>query len=188
MEGRRPAAQVRETRTLPSIVLTVSLLPCATRLAIRGREAAAAAMSFAIGVEFPRQACRAVTEGSRAVLWLGPDEWLLIAPDDRPDVLVEALTGALGGEPASIVEVSDRNVGIVVAGERAAEAINAFNALDLDAAAFPVGMCTRTLFGKAEIILWRTAADAFRLEAWRSFAPYVLGCLAEAGQEFEIGR
>ena len=45
---------------------------------------------------------------------------------------------------------------------------------------FPVGMCTRTLFGKAEIVLWRMRADAWRIEVWRSFAPYVLGCLEEA--------
>ena len=51
--------------------------------------------------------------------------------------------------------------GIAVSGSRAAWAINAFCALDLHLAAFPVGMCTRTLFGKAEIILWRTAAETF---------------------------
>jgi len=40
------------------------------------------------------------------------------------------------------------------------------------------------MFGKAEIILWRKADDAFRIEVWRSFAPYVLGCLAEASREY----
>ena len=58
--------------------------------------------------------------------------------------------------------------------------------LDLDQAAFPVGMCTRTLFGKAEIVLWRKADDAFRVEVWRSFAPYVLGCLGEACREYGV--
>jgi sarcosine oxidase subunit gamma len=46
-------------------------------------------------------------------------------------------------------------------------------------------MCTRTVFGKAEIVLWRTAAETFRIEVWRSFAPYVLGCLEEAGREYQ---
>jgi len=45
-------------------------------------------------------------------------------------------------------------------------------------------MCTRTLFGKAEIVLWRTTPDTFRIEVWRSFAPYVLGSLAEAAREY----
>ena len=55
-------------------------------------------------------------------------------------------------------------------------------------AAFPVGMCTRTLFGKAEIVLWRTAPRPFRIEVWRSFAPYVLGCLDEACREYRTDR
>jgi sarcosine oxidase subunit gamma len=43
-------------------------------------------------------------------------------------------------------------------------------------------MCTRTLLGKAEIVLWRIGAAAFRLEVWRSFAPYVSAFLAEAAR------
>ena len=159
------------------------LLP-ATRFIARGDGAAIAAMEFSFGVDFPREACRAATKGQRAALWLGPDEWLLLAPDGEADVVVRSLTEALRGEPASIVDVSDRQLGIGVSGPKSAVTLNAFNALDLHTDAFPVGMCTRTLFGKAEIVLWRTAADVFHIEVWRSFAPYVLGCLAEAAREY----
>jgi heterotetrameric sarcosine oxidase gamma subunit len=44
-------------------------------------------------------------------------------------------------------------------------------------------MGTRTLLGKAAIVLWRTAADVFRIEVWRSFTPYVWACLEEARRE-----
>ena len=53
-------------------------------------------------------------------------------------------------------------------------------ARNLDASAFPVGMCTRTVLAKAEVVLWRTAAEAFRLEVARSFVSYVAEFLAEA--------
>ena len=164
--------------------VTVTVLPPATRLAVRAGEAAVDALATAFGIALPREPCRASTKGARAALWLGPDEWLLIAPDGEAAVLAAWMAEALGQEPASIVEVSDRNIAIEVTGARAGEAINAFNALDLHIDAFPVGMCTRTLFGKAEIVLWRTAAATFRVEVWRSFAPYVLGCLEEAGREY----
>ena len=59
--------------------------------------------------------------------------------------------------------------------------------LDLDPAAFPVGMATRTLFTKAEIVLWRQGADTFHVEVWRSFAPYLHGLLAEAAREYVKG-
>ena len=43
--------------------------------------------------------------------------------------------------------------------------------LDLGLAAFPAGTCTRTLVGKADMVLWLTAADVFRIEVWRSLLP-----------------
>ncbi|ADZ70374.1 Sarcosine oxidase, gamma subunit [Polymorphum gilvum SL003B-26A1] len=55
--------------------------------------------------------------------------------------------------------------------------------IDLDPAAFPPGTATRTLFHKAEIVLWRTDEDVFVLEAWRTFLPYVEGLLADAALE-----
>jgi sarcosine oxidase subunit gamma len=127
-------------------------------------------------VALPREACRAATNGTMSALWIGPDEWLVLLTDGQSMPL-----NAAGG---SIVEVSDRQVGINVSGPAAADAINAFNALDLHIESFPIGMCTRTRFDKAEIVLWRTAAETFRIEVWRSFAPYVLGCLAEATREY----
>jgi sarcosine oxidase, subunit gamma len=47
-----------------------------------------------------------------------------------------------------------------------------------------VGMATRTLLGKAEIVLWRQAVDRFQIDVWRSFAPYVREFLSEAAREF----
>ena len=41
-------------------------------------------------------------------------------------------------------------------------------------------MCTRTLFGKAEIMLWRIDAEVFRIEVARSSARYVWDLLEEA--------
>jgi sarcosine oxidase gamma subunit len=40
------------------------------------------------------------------------------------------------------------------------------------------------VFGKAAITLWRTGAEAFRLEAFRSYLPYVRDYLTEAAREF----
>ncbi len=164
--------------------VTIRVLPEATRFVVRGSADAIGRIGRAFGVDPSHDACRAATNGIRSALWLGPDEWLLIAPDGEGPFLFDAMRDGLGELPASVVEVSDRNVGIEVAGTRAADVINAFNPLDLGGSAFPVGMCTRTVFGKAEIVLWRTGPDVFRIEAWRSFVPYVLGQLDEATLEF----
>lgn len=166
-------------------VAAVSLVavPATTRLLLRGGEPMAAAVAPALGFALPTRACRAAEGGERAALWLGPDEWLILAPEAEAATVLGTLAGALAGQPHSLVDVSHRSTAIDVAGAKAAEALNAFVALDLDAPAFPVGMCTRTLLGKAEIVLWRRAPEQFRVDVARSFAAYVWGCLEEARLE-----
>ncbi|HZP20629.1 MAG TPA: sarcosine oxidase subunit gamma family protein [Bauldia sp.] len=164
--------------------VTVVALPAFTRFIVRGSAKAAAAIGGAFGIALPVEACRAAGDGERSALWLGPDEWLLLAPEGEGTDLFPLLQRSLGAEPASIVDISERQLGISVAGERAADVLNAFNPLDLDPAAFPVGTVTRTVFAKAEIVMWRTDIAAFHIEVWRSFAPYVLGCLEEACREY----
>ena len=70
-------------------------------------------------------------------------------------------------------------------GPHAATILSGGCPLDLDLAEFPIGMCTRSVFAKADIVLWRTRADAFHLEVWRSFSGYVTGLLSEIAREFE---
>ena len=158
----------------------VQSLPPATRYILRGNAAVRAAAQQALTLQLPANPCRAVSDGERAALWLGPDEWLLIAADGAAAILGAALNEALQGLPHSLVDVSHRQVALALDGPQAATLLAAGCPLDLDARAFPVNMCTRTVLGKAEIVLWRTAADAFRIEVWRSFAAYLSTFLAEA--------
>ena len=175
---------LRAARCGPLLALAgaVATLPPATRYVLRGADAARHAAGKALGVELPGVACRAGTAGERAALWLGPDEWLLIAPEADAAEVSAALERALADVPHSLVDVSHRQCALGVQGHQAATLLAAGCPLDLDPAAFPVGMCTRTMLAKSEVVLWRTAADTFRIEVWRSFAPYVTQFLAEAGR------
>lgn len=164
--------------------VALASLPPAARFVLRCRLDGIAPMGSAFGVGLPQAACRAAAAGGRAALWLGPDEWLLLAPAMEGATLAAALQQAAEGRPHSLVDVSHRQVGIEVSGREAAAALNAGCPLDLDPAVFPVGMCTRTVLGKSEIVLWRTAPTTFHVEVWRSFAPYVWQLLEEALREF----
>jgi sarcosine oxidase, subunit gamma len=166
----------------PAVVLTP--LPPAARFVLRARPAAQHAAAAPFGAALPTVACRAATADNRAALWLGPDEWLLLAPDADGPALAASLETALAGLPHSLMDVSHRQSGLTVSGPEAVAVLNAGCPLDLDPDTFPNGMCTRTVFAKASITLWRTGAQAFRVEAWRSFLPYVWGYLTEAAREF----
>ena len=165
----------------------ISPLPPTARFIFRGRDAAIDQAGATFGVSLPRQACRSAASGSRAALWLGPDEWLLLADPEEGDAVEEALTAALAGTRHSLVEISHRNAGFALTGPGAATALNAGCPLDLDLAAFPIGMCTRTIFAKAEIVLWRTDAERFHVELGRSFVCYVTQYLEQVLGELEAG-
>jgi sarcosine oxidase subunit gamma len=164
---------------------TVTLLSGLGRLSLRGAPEVLAAAGVAFGLRLPDQACRAREGDGCAALWLGPDEQLLLVQQSQwPDALA-ALASTLSGMPHSLVDISQRQIALQIDGARAADVLSAGCPLDLHPQAFPVGMCTRTLFAKSPIVLWRTAADAFHLEVWRSFALYVQQLLHEVGREFE---
>jgi heterotetrameric sarcosine oxidase gamma subunit len=156
--------------------VTLTPVPPVTRISIRAGREAAMAIGDMLGVALPTTPCRSNRSSNRAALWLGPDEWLVLADDGAKLPTTQAA--------GSIVDVSHRDTALSVSGPRAAWAVNAFCALDLHVSAFPVGMCTRTVFGKAQIVLWRTAPDTFCIEVARSVAPYVWACLEEAQREF----
>ena len=161
---------------------TLAPLPPAARYILRGGPAVRAAAEQAVGVGIPAEACRALTREGRAALWLGPDEWLLITPVAQGASLAEQLATALAGLPHSLVDVGHRQSGCELGGPLAATLLSAGCPLDLDERAFPVGMCTRTVVAKAEVVLWRTATETFRIDVARSFVAYVSEFLAEAGR------
>ncbi|MEA2877127.1 MAG: sarcosine oxidase, subunit gamma [Hyphomicrobiales bacterium] len=167
----------------PGSGVELSLLPPRARFVLRCRPGSVAAAGQALGVALPTEACRAAVSASRAALWLGPDEWLLLAAPEDAAAIVQQFAGALAGAPHALVDVSHRGAAIAVKGAHAATLINHGCALDLAHAAFPAGMCTRTLFEKAEIVLWRTEEHTYHAEIERSFAPYVWRMLRQARED-----
>lgn len=139
--------------------------------------------NFALKLDIPINAMAGDRE--RMNLRLGPDEWLLIGPEAQSESIAREIEGALAGAFFSLVDISHRNVAFQLSGAHAREILNGGCPLELDEAAFPGGSATRTVFGKAEIVLIRPqAAYAYRIECLRSFGPYVHGLLNELLREF----
>jgi sarcosine oxidase, subunit gamma len=139
-------------------------------------------LGSALGFPLPTTPLRAASGGERAALWLGPDEWLLVAATAEVRDTLNDLRMKLSAAPASLVDVGHRNIGLSLAGAGAGDVLACGCPLDFALAAFPVGMCTRTIFGKCEVVVWRVGDERFHLEAARSFAPYLVNLLAEASR------
>jgi sarcosine oxidase subunit gamma len=164
----------------------IRLLPGAARFSLRLREADAAEVGAASGFRLDQPLNSFAAEGERLSLRLGPDEWLLIGPEVDAEAIASEIAATLGTRFHALVDIGHRNIAIEVKGAHAADIINAGCPLDLFEESFPTGTATRTLLGKAEMVLLRLDdAPTFRVECWRSFATYVHGFLVEAARDFE---
>jgi len=174
-------------RSLPPVPATAWMraMPPAMRFILHGDARVRAAAAAVWGTPFAEESCRAMFQGGRATLWLGPDEYLLLGADAASEVAAaDAIEHSLAAFPHALVNISHRQFALEVSGSHAATLLSGACPLDLDLGEFPVGMCTRTVLAKADIVLWRTRDDAFHLEAWRSFSGYVTGLLSEIAREF----
>ncbi len=165
--------------------VAIRLLAPRARFSLRVRPSllARAKGSAGFALDLPINRCQAM--GARMAMRLGPDEWLLCGPQSEAAQITGDVQAALAGLRYALVDVGHARVALSVSGPGAAGAINGGCALDLSPLAFPAGTATRTLLGKAEIILARwDPAPAFEIECGRSFAAYVRDFLHDAARQF----
>ncbi len=152
----------------------------AARLVLRAPVEVAARMLAASGLENPTGINRAIRTAAGSSLQLGPDEWLVLAASGPAGELAAAMAAAAGAASHALLDVSERSVAMTLEGPRVEDVLAAGCPLPLEIQAFAVGRATRTLWAKAEIVLWRQEPRRFHIEVARSFAPYLVGSLAQA--------
>lgn len=152
------------------------------RFVFRARAEAFLPAQKALGLPLSQKIGEAHSAPPRHVLRLGPDEWLILAPMQEAAQLGHAIGSV---QPSSLVDISSRDIVFIVEGVQAEDVLNAGCPLDLDPDTFPIQTCTRTLFARTEILLWRTGRHAFQIATQRSFARYLFGLLQKAAREFE---
>jgi sarcosine oxidase, subunit gamma len=173
-----------------SALVTILPLQAEARWSLRAPEHDVAKLKTVAGFQLDQPVNRFHMQDGRTAARLGPDEWLLLAPEADAEMVAAELTVALKNQHHALVDISHRNVALTVSGPAAAAVLNAGCPLDLHADKFPLGMATRTLLGKCEILLFRTddgaksSGPTYRVECWRSFATYVGAFLAESAREF----
>ncbi|CAO3456337.1 Sarcosine oxidase gamma subunit [Azospirillum argentinense] len=131
-----------------------------------------------LGIVPPEQPGAAARSPVAELLWLGPDEWLVLG--SGPGSLAPALLRA----GLAAAEVGDGLPDLELSGPRAREVLAGGTALDLHPAAFPAGRATRTRLGRIGVLLQRAEDGAdgpvFRLHVERPWAGYLWSWLADA--------
>lgn len=166
-------------RVFASNGVSISPLAECERVSLRADEKAIAGLGKALGISLPSKPGASAQKGETLAIWIGPDEWFVSAEagSDIETKLNKVKTGLY-----SAVSIDHRNTGVMVSGPKAVNALNSGCARDLSLEAFPIGTGSRTMLAKAEIILFRTSEDSFRIECWRSFSDYVWKYLMDAAR------
>lgn len=113
--------------------------------------------------------------GSEAVLWLGPDQWLVFGASEQE------LRTALGDTPGSVVDVSANRVVFELSGPGARDVLEQGCAIDLHPRAFGPGRCAQTLLARANVVLHQVDdVPTYRLLVRPSFAGYLRLWLRDA--------
>lgn len=169
----------------PSSFISIEPLNPSARFCLRMDPAIATDLSEVAGFLIGVPINRGTSKGDRTAMRLGPNEWTLLGPEKDAETIEREICSALAAPFFSLTDIGHRDVAVAISGKHAVEVINGGCPLDLDDAAFPPGSATRTLLGKAEIVLLRVNDEAnYRVETARSFAEYVQSLLKELAREF----
>jgi sarcosine oxidase subunit gamma len=161
-------------------------VPFLTKLNLRlhAGGAAAAAVGEVLSAPLPVEPNTVASGGACRVLWLGPDEWLVVAPPADRRRLEEELRAALGAESGAVVDVSGERTILDLSGPRSREVLMKGCSIDLHPTAFAVGRCAQTGLARAQVVLVPTREDAFWIFVRSSFSDYLSAWLGDAMAEY----
>jgi len=120
-----------------------------------------------------------------STLWLGPDEWLLIAQNSKEGELAHALRAALCGQHAAVTDITDGQAVLCLSGPNALDVIQRGCPLDLHPRTFRPGSCAQTHIAKAPVLIWRADdLSCYYFVVRRSFADYFALWLQDAASDY----
>ncbi|MDO5710680.1 MAG: sarcosine oxidase subunit gamma family protein [Micrococcales bacterium] len=189
---RSPAADLTDEMAAGSSPeLSLREVPFLAQIGLRAAPGSdsARALEGVLGLALPAASGEITGSGDRHVLWLGPDEFLLIAPDEAdggpvPQALADELAAALEGLPGQVVDLSANRTTLELRGASAQHVLDKSCRLDLHPRAFAIGTAKVALLETTSVILWRIEDEAWRILPRASFSPHVGRWLLDGMREF----
>ena len=154
------------------------------KLNLRGQNDLAKAVKVITGCAFPPKANRFQSAGDRHVIWLGPDEYLLLCEAGKEQELQDSLNSMIPSPHFAITDVSDSLCALSLRGPAVRVILAKGCGLDLHPKQFAAGQSAQSLLALSAVTLMAVADDAFILICRTSFASYVQRWLADAALEY----
>ena len=186
-----PAELLRAAFESGSVAGTVELseLPFLTMVGIRIRpDTDAGTRLSSVTGGLPAGSGDVRSSGDTAVLWLGPAEFLVVAPADAHESLggdlIQALKEALSDGEGQVVDLSANRTTFELTGPRARAVLEKGCSLDLHSRVFKAGTALSTEIGNIPVVLWKTGEESYRLFPRASFADFLGRWLLDAMREY----
>jgi sarcosine oxidase subunit gamma len=163
-------------------------------LNVRVEPAAAGPLAAVLGAELPTEPNTVASGRTGPLLWLGPDEWLVLTADDACEMAAR-LRACAGDTALSVVDVSAARVAVEVSGAAARSVLSHGCAIDLDPAVFPPGACAQTRLALANVVVvappGQSAAEfssepRFLILVSTSFSRYLRSWVLDAATEYLV--
>ncbi|MER5217418.1 sarcosine oxidase subunit gamma family protein [Streptomyces sp. NPDC002838] len=187
---RSPLAHLEERTRAAAVAgargVTLTEWPFITMVNLRVDPASEAAdrIEKTLGTPLPRLCGHITASGPHTVVWLGPDEWLVLSQAEAPAVAAE-LRESLGADPGSVVDVSANRTTLELSGPAARQVLEKGCPLDLHPRAFGPGQAVSTTVGPVAVLLWQVdSTPTYRLFPRSSFADYLARWLIDAMNEY----
>ena len=184
LSGRGPAKHETPGGGRPG--LTVSEVAHLGKINLRGGEDILPGVKKHTGCKALPENNRTVTVGERTLVWLAPDEFLVLCEAGEEAGLHSQLMLDLGKVHAAVTNVTDALCAMSLRGPALRKVLAKGCALDLHPSVFTAGMCAQTMLSHAAVTLVAVSDDQFTLICRTSFAAYVHDWLMDGGLEYGV--
>ena len=136
-----------------------------------------------VGAEIPTAANTFNQAGHRSIIWLGPDEWMIMAENGASDDIIAELDTPEAGHVA-VVNISDALGAVTIEGPHARDVLAKNCAIDFHPRAFTKGMAVQSLLSHAGVTILCLDDDKIMVVGRTSFMPYILDLLSDSAIEY----
>jgi sarcosine oxidase subunit gamma len=144
-------------------------------------------VKVATGADLPLAANTVSAADDLRVLWLGPNEWWVVAPDAKRAELIERLRQSFAGQHTAVTDVSESRTVITLSGPAARDLLARGISLDLHPRAFGPGQCVQTGMAKANVVLHQIDdAPSYEIYVLKSFSDYLWRWIGLVAEDFGL--
>ena len=156
------------------------------KLNIRADKSVGKIIKSTTGCTFPPAANKFTTAGERHVIWLGPDEFMIICETGKDEELASAIHASFGSQHAAVTNITDAFAAFHLKGAAVRQVLAKGCALDLHQSSFSSGDAAQTLLSHAAVTIMALADDEFIVICRTSFASYLHDWLLDAALEYGV--